>query len=103
MHHKLAQKFVRCVNRGSIKNKLHLSRVLFNKAQSELVILEQMRAQIAHGHTLGLRPLDQATDGTLVENNLQSMFLAEFLCEFTCASFEHLRLKLVSFNHKLLK
>src|SRR5438876_1634751 len=56
---------VRSVDRRSIKNKLRSPCVLFDEAQSELVILEQMRAQVGHGHPLGLRTLDQATDRAL--------------------------------------
>ena len=79
------------------------SRVLFDETQSELEILKQMRAQVGHGHSLGLRAFNQATDGALVENKFQSMFFAKFLREFTRAGFEHLRLELVSFGHQLLE
>ena len=66
LHDKIAEEFVRSVDRRSIKNKLRLPRVLFDEAHSELVIPEQMSAQVAHGHALGLRSLDQATDRALV-------------------------------------
>src|SRR5262245_38584320 len=62
-----------------------------------------MRAQITHGHALGLCALDQATGRALVENNFQSMFLAEFVGEVARSGFEHLRLELVSLSHQLLE
>ena len=69
LHHKVAEEFIRSVDRRSIKNKLRSACVLFDEAQSELEILEQMCAQVGHGHPLGLRAFDQATDRTLVETN----------------------------------
>src|SRR5439155_13398701 len=98
-YQKVTHEFDRSVNHLSVKKKLRLPSVLFDQAQSKLEILEQMRTQVAHGHSFGLRALDQATNRALVENNFQSMFLTEFVGEFTHSGFEHLGLELVALGH----
>ena len=58
-----------------------------------------MGAKIAHGHAFSLSALDQSPNGAVVENKFQPMFAAEFLRKLPRASFEHLRLQLVSLRH----
>src|SRR6266542_1567232 len=62
-----------------------------------------MSAQIAHGHPLRLRALDQAPNCSLIENKFQSVLIAEFLGELTGTGFEHLRRELVSLNLEAIK
>src|SRR5262249_17126872 len=97
-NHELAQELVRSVNRLGIKNKPGSARILFDEVQAELVILEQMRAQIAHGHSLRLRALDQSPNCRFIKNNFQPVLVAEFLSELTSAGLEHLRLQFVSLD-----
>ena len=57
-----------------------------------------MSAQIAHGHALRLRALDQAPNCRFTENKFQSVLIAEVLGKLTRTGFEHLRLQFVSLN-----
>src|ERR1043166_8039162 len=62
-----------------------------------------MSAKITHGHSFGLRALDQPLNRGVIENKFQSMLAAEFLGKLTRTSFEHLCFKFVSFGHQPIK
>ena len=78
MNNEITQELIRRVDCLAIKDETFPARILLDEAQSELVILEQMRAQIGHRHSFGVRPLDQARDRIRGEDNFQTMCFFEF-------------------------
>ena len=77
LHHEFAEELVRGIDRFGVKKKRCSARVLFDQAQPELIVLEQMGAKIAHGHSLGLRALDQTTYRAVIKNNFQPVLVLE--------------------------
>src|SRR5437763_15882130 len=59
LHHQLAQASVRRIDRFRAKDELGPAGVLLHQAQSKLVILEKMGAEIVHVHSLGLGAFHQ--------------------------------------------
>src|SRR5213594_3832804 len=82
-HHPIAQRLVRRLRRGAIEGELLLAGVLRDELQPELKVLEAGRAQVAHWHGLGERPLHQPL-GRLVGEPQPKPWLSRKRCPYSC-------------------
>jgi hypothetical protein len=88
LNYEITQEFIRRVDRGAAEDKTVLAGVLLHQAQTELVILKQMRAKIGHLHPLCVSALDEAGNRVRLENNVEAVRLSKFFGELLCASFQ---------------
>src|ERR1700736_5411941 len=100
LHDQFAQKLVRRIHRCRSQHKSFLTRVLFDQAQSKLVILEQVLAKFVHAHAFGLSPFDQTSQRRFVKDNFQPVLGLEPVAKLARGRFQARTFRFFAFGHE---
>ena len=100
MHNQFTQASVWGIHRLGSQYELGTAGVLFHQAQSKLVILKQVGAEIPHGHSLAMGAFHQTPYGRIVKNNFDPVLLPESRCPLSDGILHHFRPEFFALGHQ---
>ena len=103
LHHQIAQKLVRSIDCAAAQDERFLSGVFPNEIESELAILKEVRAKFRHRHALGLRPLNQARESSVVELNFECVLISKLIRKGSRALLQSGFFLFVPFRHETIE